>query len=142
MLTHAKIAEVFLKEATKLSSMAMLGKLTVTEAIFEYRILLDTLEKQPDEVKFHFAWAVQERTEKAIEIYNRMGPKASEAMITLLPENITMTVLCYETVGAILGDRADAKISYLRREFNKLPYCDRQNPARTYAIYKSAVTIK
>lgn len=138
MLTHHAIAMVFVKEATKTSSMAMLGRIPMDQAIFEYRTLMDTLEKQPNEVKLNFAWAVQERTRLAIDIYNRMGPKAEMAAIALLPKNMTMTVMCYNTVADILGDKASPIIKHLKDAFNKLPTVAPDNPAKQFYIYKNA----
>ena len=138
MITHHDIAKLFVAEATRLSSMAMLGKMDMDAAIMEYRLMLDTLEKQPDEVKFHFAWQVQNRTREAIAIYNRMGPNSRRAMISLLPENLTMTVLCYDTVSDILKSDTQSHVTFLCKAFNALPRIDQANPEKTFQTYCAA----
>lgn len=140
-LKDQKRAEMYIKRATHLSTEAMLDHDKIPETIEQYKILLMMLEHENENIQFLFALSIQERTSYAVEIYNRMGPKSEEMMLELLPENLTMTVLCYETVGEKLGSMTNERIKFLRDEFNKLPVCHPQNPKKTFDLYKKAYRI-
>lgn len=131
-------AESYIKRATHLSSLGMLNGDLMPEIIDRYKILIQNLENENENVQFMFALMVQERTDMAVEIYNRMGKKAEDMMVEMLPANMTMTLLCYETTDKILGKWSSNRTRFLKEEFNNLPKDDSENPRHVFHIYKQA----
>lgn len=137
-LKNRKKAQTYLRRASRLSNAIMMGHRPFEEAMQDYRIVMDELQQESEDIQFLFALMVQDRTDIAIMVYYQMSRTSEEIMAELLPANLEMTQMCYNTICKSLGPMANSRIKFLTREFNKLPVEHPENPRKTIALYRRA----